>query len=338
VPRDIAELTSVSDDDAVVHVGEAVRHHTGLAPDTDHHLDGFRFRTLPRPGALLCRFATVNDVHFGERECGVIQGLDLPVFSVPPGAVPYPELMNRAACDEIEAIAPAAVLVKGDLTDRGTPAEYDDFLACYSHRFGSRLHHCRGNHDAYQGATIGPRGPRELELPGVRLAMLDTVRPGHSNGTVPDDQLDWLDELAARTDRPVLVFGHHHVWDPAHDDDVEWYFGIRPRESEALAAVVARRPAIRGYFAGHTHRNRVVHLAATGRVPWVEVASVKDYPGSWAEYRVFERGILQVHRRVSSPAALAWTNRTRGMYAPVLDYEPYALGRLGERCFLIPTD
>ena len=34
-------------------------------------------RTLPRPGGeLLCRFATVNDVHFGETQCGIIEGLE----------------------------------------------------------------------------------------------------------------------------------------------------------------------------------------------------------------------------------------------------------------------
>ena len=36
---------------------------------------------------------------------------------------------------------------------------------------------------------------------------------------------------------------------------------------------------------------------------------MKDFPGSWAEYRVFEGGILQVHRRLSSSAALAWSEK-----------------------------
>ena len=112
-----------------------------------------------------------------------------------------------------------------------------------------------------------------------------------------DEDLAWLDELAARSDRPVLVFGHHHVWDPASSERSDDYFGIRPADSEPLIAPVAARPAIRGYFAGHTHRNRVRCFATTGAVPFVEVASVKDFPGTWAEYRVYEGGILQIHRR-----------------------------------------
>ena len=89
------------------------------------------------------------------------------------------------------------------------------------------------------------------------------------------------------------------------------YFGINPDDSERLVAVFARRPSLVGYFAGHTHRNRVRRFAATGAVPWVEVACVKDFPGTWAEYRVFEGGIIQVHRRISTPEALAWSERCR---------------------------
>ena len=95
--------------------------------------------------------------------------------------------------------------------------------------------------------------------------------------------------------------------------------------------IVARRPAIIGYFAGHTHRNRTRRFSQTGDVPWVEVACVKDFPGSWAEYRVFEGGILQVHRRISSPEALEWTERTRSMFGGM--YEAYAFGQLDDRCF-----
>jgi 3',5'-cyclic AMP phosphodiesterase CpdA len=164
--------------------------------------------------------------------------------------------------------------------------------------------------------------------------MIDTTNPGRPNGAIAAEQLDWLDQLAADSDRPVLVFGHHPIWDPDHDDDVDWFFGITPRDAEALIALVARRPTIRGYFAGHTHRNRVIQLRATGHLPWAEVASVKDFPGSWAEYRVFDGGVLQVHHRVSTPEALAWTNLTRDLYQP-FDYVAYAFGRLEDRCFAI---
>src|SRR4051794_34664212 len=103
------ELTTVADDEAVVHDGLTVRHYEDLQPDTVHELDGFVFRTLARPaGELLCRFATVNDVHFGEIEAGIIEGMELgPTFSSEEGAEPYPELMSRGAIAEIAAMDPA---------------------------------------------------------------------------------------------------------------------------------------------------------------------------------------------------------------------------------------
>jgi hypothetical protein len=129
------------------------------------------------------------------------------------------------------------------------------------------------------------------------------------------------------------VFGHHHPWAPGSRTREARYFGLHPDSSEALVDVVARRPALVGYFAGHTHRNRVRRFPTTGDVPWVEVSATKDFPGVWAEYRVFEGGILQVLRRISAPEALAWSDRTRAMYEGT--YERYAFGRLEDRCFPI---
>lgn len=329
------ELTTVAQDCAVIHDGDRVEYYDGLRPDTHHELGGFSFRTLPHPGGeLLCRFATVNDVHFGETVCGYIEGLDSEVLTVADDEEPYPITMNRGAIAEIAAIRPVAVIAKGDLTSEGHDHEYRDFLSHYHEAFGDRLTWIRGNHDCYRSADLVPGMPRVVHLPGATVALIDTTKPGEVNGTVRVEQIEWLDELAARADRPVLVMGHHHIWNPDSDLDSEHYFGIEPHASAQLIDVFTRRRRLVGYFAGHTHRNRVVCIDATGDRPWVEVACVKDFPGSWAEYRVFEGGVLQVHRRVSGPTALAWTNRTRAIYQP-LDYTEYALGSLDDRCFRI---
>lgn len=329
------ELTTVSDDEAVFHDGERVIRHDGLEPDTAYELEGEAFRTLARPdGERLATFATVNDVHFGETECGVIEGLEIgPILRADAGEPPYPETMNRAAIEEITALGPDAVVAKGDLTTHGSTDEFEQFLAFYQGAFGERLAYVRGNHDAYHGESFASDAPFEVDLPGVTLAVLDTAIPGSASGQVSAEQLDWLDELGQRADGTVLVFGHHHVWSPESRTRVETYFGIRPDDSERLIEVFTRRPALAGYFAGHTHRNRVRRLAATGDAPWVEVACTKDFPGAWAEYRVFEGGVLQVHRRISRPAALAWTERTRAMFGGM--YAGYSFGTLADRCFVI---
>ena len=333
------ELTTVADDEVVAYASTEVHRWTELAHGTEHVLDGLVVRTLDRPpGALLATVATANDLHFGETACGVVEGTDVgPVFRSEPGEPPYPELMNQAAVAEMGALCdgsgPAAVVVKGDLTAGGTQAEYEAFLACYGSAFGDRLHHVRGNHDGYHGGTYAADPVQEVVLEGVTLAILDTTRQGETPGQVTADQLGWLDELGARADRPVLVFGHHHVWAPGSRTRSDTYFGIHPDDSERLVEVVARRPAIVGYAAGHTHRNRVRRFDATGDVPWAEVSAVKDFPGAWAEYRVYEGGILQVLRRVSSPDALTWTEKTRQMYGGL--YDTYSFGSLADRCFPI---
>ena len=328
------ELTTVADDEAVAFDGTEVAHWIGLEPDTEHDLDGLVARTLPRPpGERLATIATVNDVHFGEVECGVLDGWGDPILRVEPGEDPYPEVMNRAAVAEIDAAEPDLVVVKGDLTADGTQEQYDAFLACYG-PFGDGLTFVRGNHESHPRSPFGAVPFQVRTLPGATVALLDTSVEGKESGALSDAQLDELDALAAEADRPVLVMGHHHVWDPASRRE-ETYFGINPTDSERLIELVARRPAIVGWFAGHTHRNRVRRFPATGDVPFVEVSCVKDFPGAWAEYRVFEGGILQVFRRISAPEALAWSERTRVMYAGA--YHDYAFGRLEDRCFALPS-
>jgi predicted phosphodiesterase len=328
------ELTTVATDEAVVHDGVEVRRYEGLTPDTSYEFDGFLFRTLPAPGELLATFATTNDVHFGETECGVLEGYDLgPIFSADEGEPPYPDMMSRGAIAEIKEADVDVVVVKGDLTANGTEEEYQLFLDAYQTELGDRLHHVRGNHDGYHGADFASDAPFTVDLPGVRIAVIDTVIPTETPGQVTAATLEWIGDVAAESDRSVLLFGHHHCWNPESNDRPVGYFGINPEDSERLVALVAAQPAICGYFAGHTHRNRTRRFSATAEVPWVEVASTKDYPGSWAEYRVYEGGIAQIHRRVSTPDALVWSEKTRDMFGGV--YHEYAFGQLEDRCFSI---
>ena len=330
------EWTTVADDLAVRFLGAERTVYDGLEPDTAYDLDGEQVRTLPRRGELLCRVATVNDVHFGETVCGHIDGIpNLTTYRVAEGEAPYPETMNAGAVAEIGAIDPAAVVVKGDLTSKGTMAEYERFLEVYGTAFGDRLLHVRGNHESFHSLHVADEPFQERQLEGVTIALLDTSRDGRTNGDLSTEQLEQLDELGARADRPVLVMGHHPVWNPAEEQRTDTTFHLVPDATEALAAVLHRRSRLVGYFAGHTHRNRVVRLPGAPGVPFVEVACVKDFPGAWAEYRVHEGNILQVHHRISTPDALGWTERTRGMFWG--DYPKYALGRLNERCFEVPV-
>ena len=328
------DVTTIADDMVVLHHGTMTTRRNELRPQTIYEFDGVTARTLPRPdGEMLCRFATVNDVHFGEVECGRMDGrTDGPIQRRESHETPHPELMNRAAVDEIATIDPVAVVVKGDITLDGTDEEFAAFEACYRPAFGDRLHVVRGNHDAYHDQR---RYDRDLwiELPGVCIALMDTVIPTETTGAFTPDQIAWLEDRVASTDTRVLVMGHHQQWvDGKRSDD---YFGLHPDSSDDLDRLIARHTNVIGYTAGHTHRHRVRRMPCG--VPTVEVGTIKDFPGTWAEYRVYEGGVMQIVHRVSDPEALAWSERCRGLYADFgMKYESYALGSLDERCFVFP--
>lgn len=331
------DITTVADDLIVCHDGDTVVRLENLQPASTHAVGGVDVTTLARPeGELLCRLATVNDVHFGEVECGRFDGHEGgPIERASAGDPPYAETMNRGAAAEIAIIDPTAVIVKGDLSQDGKPEEWEAFEACYRGAFGDRLHVVRGNHDAYHGQT-SYAGDQWIELPGVVVALLDTVIPFGTTGNITAEQIDWLDSHAATADRPVLLMGHHQQWIAgAGGTRSPEYFGLNPDCSDALTEVVARRSRIVAYTAGHTHRHRVRRMKCG--VPSIEIGCVKDFPGTWAEYRVFEGGIMQVVHRVSSRAALAWSERCRHLYRDFgIDYETYALGALEDRCCNIP--
>ncbi len=327
------ELTTVTDTEAVLHDGPRVVRVDGLRPGREHTVEGVTFRTLPRPvGERLGTVATVSDIHIGETECGRYDGVDLgPALRSAPDEAPYPETMARAAAIEIAGAGVDVLVVKGDLTARGAPGEWATFQDIFFGPFGDRLHWTNGNHDVSPQSELAPRPATELvTVAGARLALLDTAVPGETGGRVTTEQLAWLDDLGADDfDRtPVLVFGHH----PLHDD-ASFTAGINTEDSDRLLELVARRPALVGYFAGHTHRNLVRRLPATGAFPWTEVGATKDYPGVWAEYRIYEGGVMQVVHRISTPEALDWTDRTRAMFGGL--YPSYSFGSLADRCFLV---
>ncbi len=327
------ELTTVTDTEAVLHDGLRVVRADGLRPGREHTIEGQTFRTLPRPrGERLATVATISDIHIGETECGRYEGVNLgPPLRAEPDEPPYPETMARAAAAEIEASGVDALVVKGDLTGQGSATELATFLDIFAGRFDDRLHWTNGNHDVSSRSELGARPSAELvTVPGARLALLDTAVPAQTGGRVTEEQLAWLDDLAgdAGDGSPVLVFGHHPLY-----DHTSFTVGIDTDSSDRLVEVFARRPALVGYFAGHTHRNLVRRFPATGDVPWAEVGATKDYPGVWAEYRIHEGGVMQVVHRISSPEALSWTDRTRAMFGGL--YPSYSFGTLADRCYMV---
>lgn len=324
----------------------------GLTPATlyeiDIHGDGHtampdlvffpnEVRTLETPpGEHLCTIATVSDLHFGEEVCGRgPSGRETPVFRARDEDPPYWHYMNHAIVDEICAAGVDAVVIKGDITGASHTHEFEAAAAAFA-RFTMPWHAVLGNHDRMRDDTDGlallgqPDEPaRAVTLEGVRAVLVDTVDPGKDGGRLPQDRRAALEDVLAADRGPTLVFGHHYTSSPRKR--TKKAFGLNRADSEALLATFARHPEVGGYFAGHTHRNRLRTFPETGAMAHGEVCATKDYPGAWASYRIHEGGYMQQVHRARAPKALRWSHRAKDMYFGL--YRAYAIGTLGERCF-----
>jgi 3',5'-cyclic-AMP phosphodiesterase len=166
-----------------------------------------------------------------------------------------------AAVDRVNRLKVDLVLVTGDLTDAGRPAQYgqartilDALEAPYAvipgnhdrraDLLGAFADHCATDHRGRVAYTI-----EEHEL---RLVALDSLVDNADEGLLGDEQLDWLDRtLSAAPARPTALFLHH----PPIDTGVWWMDTARLGDATAFAAVVSRHPHVVHVFAGHVHRS-----------------------------------------------------------------------------------
>jgi 3',5'-cyclic AMP phosphodiesterase CpdA len=165
--------------------------------------------------------------------------------------------------------APDVVVITGDLTESGLPAEYANLVALIRKYLTMPVYVIPGNHDRrdnfrrelahLSGVTAGPAYVQyAVEDYPVRLVMLDTLVPGHGHGELRDEQLTWLDRtLAAAPSKPTLIGMHHppFICGIAHMD------GINLRNAEAFTAVIARHAQVKRIICGHHHRPIFTGLA-----------------------------------------------------------------------------
>jgi hypothetical protein len=303
-----------------------------------------RLRTLAVPGEhLLCRFATVSDVHIGERRFGVLGRIhDALENPAPDGAglgEPYPVRALRAAIDEAVDWGAELIVAKGDLTNRTTPAEVRDAARILG-ASPVPVEAFLGNHDNKDGvnsrAILEKQGlavpwvPYTRDLPGVRLVLVNTVEgdPRYHRGQLPAEMGMRAVRLAAESSGPAWVALHHPP--ELHRAPTVYPPGVPFGESRHfLDALVAAKP---GAFVtcGHRHRNRRYDY---GPIVMSEVGATKDYPGVWAGYKVYDGGLVQVVRRISRPDVISWTEATRR--AMNGQWHRWSPGRLDDRCFAV---
>lgn len=307
-----------------------------LEPGRDYDLvvDGStvrRFRTLEPPrGEELFRFATMNDIHIGERCFGLFRTM------CDRSPLAYPERCLRAALVEASDWGAQLLVLKGDLTDHGDAKEWRRLATLLAASALPKLA-IWGNHDVHKRAVDGrpfvrsagvevATEPAAHDFPGIRIVLAQTAVPGWRRGVVTSEQAEKLVALAAEAPGPVFVAMHHNTqrfrfrtYEPP---------GISGPQSRALLDGLADANPATVVASGHNHRHRRL---ARGPIVLAEVGSTKDYPGTWTGYAVHEHGIRQVVRRIAAPDCIEWTEGCRravggfwGLWAP---------GKLDDRCW-----
>ncbi|MEE2677927.1 MAG: metallophosphoesterase [Myxococcota bacterium] len=312
--------------------------------------------TLPVPsGREVASFATLNDVHFGEKKIGGVLTPDkeygdaapgFPVIRASDTEIPYPRFMNADAVAQINGLGVDAAIIKGDIADRGLPEQFEEARKCFA-GFTVPYHALLGNHDYLGQRNGGPEdgyallgqdpAPRRIEIGGWHLLLVETALPGKHYGVMGAERLAWLDDALSVSDAgntPSLVIMHHQPVPPAHRDGYPNSIGLLPEDSTRLFEITRRHATLRAVLIGHTHRNRVRRYAEAGNVPFAETSNSKDYPGSLTHYRLFEDGSFhQEVRRIATPRALAHSTRCRGLFQGL--YRNFTLGSLADRCFAV---
>ena len=154
---------------------------------------------------------------------------------------------------------PDAVILTGDLVDKGEPAEYAHLRELLA-PLPVPIFAIPGNHDArepfrdaFAATYLPPDGflHYAVEDQPLRLVALDTLIPGKGGGELCPERLDWLERtLAAAPHRPTMILMHH----PPFSTGIDYMDRYALADPAAFAEIVARHPQIERITCGHLHR------------------------------------------------------------------------------------
>ncbi len=178
----------------------------------------------------------------------------------------------RRCVSQIASLVPQpdAVVVTGDLADRGSPEEYQHALALLA-PLSVPVHVIPGNHD--DRATLRSAFPSHAssgELPDflqytagvgpIRLIALDTMVPGEGGGMLCEARLAWLEAALRRSSSsPVVILMHH----PPFPTGIQYMDAVGLETAYPLEPVIRRHPNVERILCGHLHRTIMRRFGGT---------------------------------------------------------------------------
>lgn len=271
--------------------------------------------------AKVFRVAQLSDTHFlepgAEPEGG--HGYDI--------SAAFDAVLADLADQELDM-----VVVTGDIADHGVPGEYEIASAAFA-RLPCPVFVCPGNHDMdqpYRSAFThsGIHTARQTQHGPWSFVYVDSNAGGmnadesgrlhdppgderlHGNGSLGRAESDWLRTVTAGHDADhVFVWVHHPPGTQVALTDSATY-------TAQWQAVVAERPKVRGFGAGHTHVPASYQFK--GRPVFVAPSLKNNFDieaGTWLPpgYRTYEFGSDgQVVSRVHLVDDDRWPRRPLG--------------------------
>jgi len=272
----------------------------GLAPDTAYtaELSGVRlaFRTLPAPqSAELFRFAVIADPHVSakaENRKGRLMVESAGLFA--------------DALKQAKASGAAFAVLPGDLTNAGTPEEYE-IVAEILKNSSLEVWNIPGNHDKVGSGLweqkIGAR--RWLKtFAGVRFLGIDTA----GAELTQEDARTIQDELTACG--KTILFSHYQLFEAPRIRHKP-LLGIRNKEQYGtLLENLAATPSF--IFAGHQN---ICSVFRKGACVQVNLAQIVQFPCCFQLVRVFAEGLAVHEIPIRSEVLRQWSRTAENLAA-----------------------
>lgn len=321
------------------------------------------FTTLRRPpGRHLFAFALLADTHLGEECSGTavtapVTGSVPPCFSTEPPDPEYAAAMTESAVGQVNRRGIGLTIMPADNTSHAEHEQAEHALRKFR-KLAGKWHVARGSHDRAGQNEEDPKHCgkdndcfREVFFPkreagriyfsfdyaGHHFIGLDSVGSDGQGDLTDDEQNAFLErdlDRALRKDLKTFIFFHHPVAEYANTTSVPpVVFGVRPdRGRDEFIDLIAEYPNVVGVLNAHTHRNYVAYSPKTGvDVPFIESGPVKEYPGGYSMFRVYEGGYTRNFHRLGCGFCRAWIATTRNEYFGL--YPLYTIGTLSARNF-----
>ena len=228
------------------------------------------------------RFAQLSDTHF-------YTGTDNTTYKMIGRSG---ELLDDAISQINETPNVSFIMFTGDLIDKPFEKELSAFLP-HTEKINAPWYFAFGNHDTMVGGYLNPKLYMELvnkynknykfektyysfvPQKGYKAIVLDSIIRDRltSNGRLGDEQLAWLDnELAKSQKDTVLIFMHVPVLEPYVSPN------HRLLDADKMEAVLGKYKNPIAVFQGHYHGAKITQK---GNILYVSCPSMVTYPNAF---------------------------------------------------------